>query len=232
MCGRPRFDQAIQAHGRFAAAEFIAGGTNLVDYLKEGAIRPTTVVDITPLPLTSIAERAGGLRLGALATNSAVAYHGGVRERYPVLSQALLAGASPQLRNVRDGRWQSHAADTVRLFPRQPPAPVTSANQEAVVRRSTDSTGAMRFSAVGPIASRRTPPTCASRSSPSRRSCRRKGRTGRVAFRCAIFTGCRASTPQLETTLEPGELITAVDLPALAVRASIGLRESAGSCFV
>src|SRR4051812_251775 len=93
-------EQAIETHGRFTGAEFIGGGTNLVDYMKEGAVQPATVVDVKSLPLATIEEHAGGLRLGALATNSAVAYHARVRDHYPVLSQALLAGASPQLRNV------------------------------------------------------------------------------------------------------------------------------------
>ncbi len=80
---------------------FIAGGTNLVDLLKENVERPRAVIDITRLPLTTIEEGPdGGLRLGALVSNADTAYHAEVSGRYPVLARAILAGASAQLRNM------------------------------------------------------------------------------------------------------------------------------------
>ncbi|SEL90857.1 xanthine dehydrogenase YagS FAD-binding subunit [Roseateles sp. YR242] len=79
---------------------FIAGGTNLVDLMKEGVLRPCGLVDINTLPLVAIeATREGGLRLGALATNADTAQHPLVIERAPLLRSAILAGASPQIRN-------------------------------------------------------------------------------------------------------------------------------------
>lgn len=82
-------------------AKFIAGGTNLIDLMKENVMHPTHLVDINPLPLAVIEETGeGGLRLGALMTNADTAYHPWVQERYPLLSKAILAGASPQLRNM------------------------------------------------------------------------------------------------------------------------------------
>ncbi len=82
-------------------ATFLAGGTNLVDHMKLGIAQPRLIVDVTRLPLDTIAETAsGGLRVGATVRNSDLAAHPLVRTRYPVLSQALLAGASGQLRNV------------------------------------------------------------------------------------------------------------------------------------
>ncbi|MDP3231108.1 MAG: xanthine dehydrogenase family protein subunit M [Acidovorax sp.] len=79
----------------------IAGGTNLLDLMKENVMRPATLVDINRLDLSAIAETPeGGLRLGALARNAATAYHPLVRTRYPLLSSAILAGASPQIRNM------------------------------------------------------------------------------------------------------------------------------------
>jgi xanthine dehydrogenase YagS FAD-binding subunit len=82
------------------AAKFIAGGTNLLDLMKLQIETPTHLVDINPLSLGDIEETAeGGLRIGALVTNSALAAYMGVRRRYPLLSQAILAGASTQLRN-------------------------------------------------------------------------------------------------------------------------------------
>src|ERR1700730_13540725 len=82
------------------AAKFIAGGTNLLDLMKLQIETPAHLVDIGPLPLAEIEETAeGGLRIGARVTNSALAADMRVRRRYPVLSQAILAGASTQLRN-------------------------------------------------------------------------------------------------------------------------------------
>ncbi len=82
-------------------AKIVAGGTNLIDLMKEHVTAPRGLVDITRLPLRDITElEDGGLRLGALATNAETARHPLVEERYPLLSQAILAGASPQLRNM------------------------------------------------------------------------------------------------------------------------------------
>ncbi len=100
-------DQAVQAGARsktaqqFADVRFIAGGTTLVDLMKLDVERPNQVVDINTLPLAQIEPApGGGLVIGALARNSAVAHHPVVQRDYAVLSQALLSGASPQLRNM------------------------------------------------------------------------------------------------------------------------------------
>ncbi|WP_434140070.1 xanthine dehydrogenase family protein subunit M [Pseudomonas luteola] len=80
---------------------FIAGGTNLLDLMKENVARPDQLVDINALPLREIeTTQAGGLHIGALVKNSTVAYHPDVERVYPLLSQAILAGASAQLRNM------------------------------------------------------------------------------------------------------------------------------------
>lgn len=93
-------DTAIQSVARDQQAKFIAGGTNLIDLMKEGVEQPNRLMDITRLDLAEIKETRNGLRIGALARNSDTANHPLVRDRYPLLSQALLAGASPQLRNM------------------------------------------------------------------------------------------------------------------------------------
>ncbi|SFD44359.1 FAD binding domain-containing protein [Paracidovorax konjaci] len=86
---------------RALPAKFIAGGTNLIDLMKENVMRPRRVVDVGRLPLSGIeAIEGGGLRLGATARNAATAKHPLVLERYPVLAAAILAGASPQIRNM------------------------------------------------------------------------------------------------------------------------------------
>jgi len=84
-----------------ASVRFIAGGTNLIDYMKLNVERPNQLVDINTLPLTTIEPTPeGGLKLGALTRNSDVANHRTIKARYTVLSEAILAGASPQLRNM------------------------------------------------------------------------------------------------------------------------------------
>ena len=99
------FTQARDLDGVLAAlaagARPVAGGTNLIDLMKEGVTAPPRLVDINALGLDKIETSAeGGLRLGALARNADTAYHPLVRTRYPLLSAAILAGASPQLRNM------------------------------------------------------------------------------------------------------------------------------------
>ncbi len=82
-------------------ARFIAGGTNLIDLMKYDVERPMRLIDITHLPLKTVDETPnGGLRIGALVPNSDLAYHPHVEKRYPLLSSAILAGASQQLRNM------------------------------------------------------------------------------------------------------------------------------------
>ncbi|MBB5498102.1 xanthine dehydrogenase family protein subunit M [Paraburkholderia sp. MM5384-R2] len=92
---------ALERHRSDRGAAFIAGGTNLVDLLREDVARPALLVDINRLPLRQIeASAQGGLKIGALVTNSALAYDDTVATRYPLLAKAILAGASPQIRNV------------------------------------------------------------------------------------------------------------------------------------
>jgi xanthine dehydrogenase YagS FAD-binding subunit len=92
---------AVHAIAMDSTAKFIAGGTNLIDLMKENVARPSQLIDITHLPLNRIEENAdGGLRLGALVTNADTAYNAHVEKRYPLLAKAILAGASPQLRNM------------------------------------------------------------------------------------------------------------------------------------
>ena len=95
-----RVDDAIEAL-RQPRSRCIAGGTNLVDLMKGGVEQPNLLIDITRLPLADVSPTAeGGVYIGALVRNSDLAGNPIVREHYPLLSQALLAGASPQLRNM------------------------------------------------------------------------------------------------------------------------------------
>ena len=93
-------DDALR-EGSADGTRYLAGGTNLVDLMKENAERPSRVVDIGALPLKDITDGDGGrLVLGALATNTDTAFDERVQRRYPLLASAILAGASPQLRNA------------------------------------------------------------------------------------------------------------------------------------
>ena len=92
---------AIQSLIKEPQAHLLAGGTNLIDLMKMGVVVPERLVDINPLPLKSVEKTArGSLHIGALATNSEVADHPLVLQDYPLLSLAINAGASPQLRNM------------------------------------------------------------------------------------------------------------------------------------
>ena len=92
---------ALSQITKHQAAKFIAGGTNLIDLMKEDVEQPTRLIDITGLPLNEIHEtQTGGLKIGALVPNSDLAYDERITQRYPLLSSAILAGASPQLRNM------------------------------------------------------------------------------------------------------------------------------------
>lgn len=206
--------QAIEAATHIPDAAFLGGGTNLVDYMKEGVMRPTTLVDVRRLPHTGIEDLRGGLRLGAMATNTAVAYHPVVVSRYPLLAQAILAGASPQLRNMATvgGNLMQRTRcpyfrDTAFACNKRAPGTGCSAlegyNRSHAILGGSEACIATHASdlcvalaaldaivlTAGPEGERRIP------------------------FR--DFHRLPGDTPHLETTLTPGELITAVELPPL-----------------
>lgn len=93
--------EAVGLLARDVGAKLLGGGTNLVDLMREDIERPAAVIDVTALPLAAVTEGPRGeLMIGATTRNSALASHRLVRERYPLLSEALLAGASGQIRNM------------------------------------------------------------------------------------------------------------------------------------
>jgi xanthine dehydrogenase YagS FAD-binding subunit len=94
-------DHAMAALSANPEAQIVAGGTNLVDLMKYEVATPSQIIDINGLPLKDIEELDdGGFRIGALVSNTTIAYNPAIQERLPLLSSAILAGASPQLRNV------------------------------------------------------------------------------------------------------------------------------------
>jgi len=91
---------AVKAVTAEHGAVFVAGGTNLLDLMKEDVARPTQLVDISGLRLSQIRSAGGRVSIGALATNTDTANHPLIRQNYPLLTQAILAGASGQIRNM------------------------------------------------------------------------------------------------------------------------------------
>jgi xanthine dehydrogenase YagS FAD-binding subunit len=93
-------DGAVKQVSAEAKADFLAGGTTLLDLMKLNVQNPARLVDINHLPLARIEVTEKGVRIGALVRNTELAYHDTIRKRYPVLSEALLSGATPQIRNM------------------------------------------------------------------------------------------------------------------------------------
>jgi xanthine dehydrogenase YagS FAD-binding subunit len=144
-----RADDVASAVREMAAdngARFIAGGTNLIDLMKENVARPSRLIDISRLPLNKIADTAdGGLRLGALVSNADTAYNEQVEKSYPLLSRAILAGASAQLRNVATNGGNLMQRTRCYYF-YDTATPAISANPVQVAPPSRASTACTRFS--------------------------------------------------------------------------------------
>jgi len=210
---------------RTPEATFLAGGTNLLDLMKLGVEKPAVLVDVRKLPLAQVEELPdGGLRLGALARNSDVAFHPLVKERYPLLSQALLAGASAQLRNmatvggnVMQRTRCSYFRDTSTRCNKREPGTGCSALD-----------GINRYHAVlgGSEACIATHPSdMAVALAALGATVRVKGEKGERSIPFTDFHLLPGTTPQRETQLEHGELILSVDVPALpAAKQSLYLK--------
>ena len=204
--------EAIRA-GTPDGAAFLAGGTNLVDLMKEYVARPMELVDINRLPLGEISELdGGGLRLGALVTNSRTAYDEQVRRRYPLLASAILAGASPQLRNAATNGGNINQRTRCYYFydvdtPCNKRSPgqgcgaiggftrihaILGASQQCIATHPSDMCVALaaldaRVQVSGPDGDRT------------------------IAF--ADYHRLPGDEPWADNTLRPGELVTAIDLP-------------------
>lgn len=214
-------DTAIDEVLAEPAAKFIGGGTNLIDLMKENIEKPSRLVDINRLPLTDIVELPdGGLRLGALATNADTAYHPLVRARYPLLSDTILAGASPQLRNM--------ATNGGNLFQRTRCYYFYDNAMPCNKREPGSGCGAIggynRIHAIlGTEASDGSPQSDCIATHPSdmcvalaalEAVVRVDGPNGERTVNFADFHRLPGSQPQYDNTLQPGEIVTAIDLPA------------------
>ena len=206
-------DDAVRL-GLAPGAHFLGGGTNLIDLAKGGVVQPLLLVDVSRLPLADVTATAdGGVRIGAMARNSDVANHALVRTRYPLLSQALLAGASPQLRNM--------ATVGGNLLQRTRCPYFYDTGFEHCNKRVPGSgcgaiEGINRNHAIlgASAACIATHPSdmCVALAA-LRAQVRVRGPRGERVIALADFHRLPGDTPQRDTTLAPGELIVGVDLP-------------------
>ena len=205
------------AVSELAAAEnskCIAGGTNLLDLMKENVVRPSHLVDLTRLPLTKIEKTAdGGLRLGALVTNAETAYHPQVESRYPLLSKAILAGATPQIRNMATNG--GNLLQRTRCYYFYDIA--TACNKRLSGSGCSAIDGFNRIHAIlgtsdSCIATHPSDMCVALAALDA--TVRVQGRTGERTVPFLEFHRLPSNTPEIDTNLAPDEIIVSIDLPA------------------
>ncbi|HMH12807.1 MAG TPA: xanthine dehydrogenase family protein subunit M [Edaphobacter sp.] len=215
-------DQAIQSGAHSTTAQqgaevrFVAGGTTLIDLMKLTVERPKEIVDINGLALDRIESTpSDGLVIGALARNADVAHHPTVQRDYAVLSQALLSGASPQLRNMATTGGNLlqrtrcvYFRDTAHACNKREPGTGCSAidghnRMLAILGTSKDC-----------IATNPSDQNVALTALEA--TIQIQGPKGRRSVPINTFYLLPGSTPQRETVLEPGDIITSVTLPAPA----------------
>lgn len=200
--------------GAGEGAKFLAGGTNLIDLMKENVERPVRLVDINRLPLGNIEEiDGGGLRLGALASNADTAYDDRVATRYPLLASAILAGASPQLRNAATNGGNLNQRTRCYYFydtaaPCNKRTPGSGCSAIGGVNRIHAVLGASDHC----IATHPSDMCVALAALDATVSV--TGPTGERKIRIADYHRLPGDTPQRDNTLALGELVTAIDLPA------------------
>ena len=205
--------------GGAATSRYLGGGTNLVDLMRETVERPTALVDVTGLSAAIEARDSGGLLIGAAARNTAVAEHRAVRERYPVLARAILAGASAQIRNMAtvggnllqrtrctyfydnegsrcNKREPGQGCDAIDGFNRI--HAILGASPDCVATHPSDMCVALAaLDAVVHVA----------------------GGDGARTLKLTELHRLPDGRPDIETVLSPGDLIVAVELPALPMAA-------------
>lgn len=209
---RAATSQAALALGAHSGAKYLGGGTNLVDLMRETIEHPEVLVDVTGLACEIEETDDGGLRIGAGVRNTALAADRQVRTRYPLLSQAILAGASAQIRNMatvggnllqrtRCGYFYDDAARCNKRVPGAGCDAIDGFNRiHAILGASSacvatyPSDMAVALAALDAVVTLEGP--AGVRDVPL------------VDFHCLP-----GETPQIETVLQPGELITAVTLP-------------------
>jgi xanthine dehydrogenase YagS FAD-binding subunit len=195
-------------------AKFIAGGTNLIDLMKENVEQPSRLIDITRLPLNTVEETAGGgLRIGALVLNSDLAYNPLIEQRYPVLASAILAGASAQLRNMAS--TGGNLLQRTRCYYFYDVA--TPCNKRQPGSGCSAIKGANRIHAIlgasGQCIATHPSDMCVALAALDAKV-HVASPAGERTIAFADFHRLPGDTPQQDTNLRQGEIVTAVELPA------------------
>jgi xanthine dehydrogenase YagS FAD-binding subunit len=204
--------EALEATQRSPDAMYLAGGTTVVDLLREGVFTPGVVVDIGALPLRAIAVDREATTVGALVPNSDLAWHPAIRAMFPVLSEALLSGASGQIRNMattggnllqrtRCPYYRDLAAACNRRTPGSGCAALEGFNRSHAILGGSDACIATH------------PSDFAVALTALEARIQVAGPAGERAIPITEFYLQPGDTPERETTLRPGELILAVVLP-------------------
>jgi xanthine dehydrogenase YagR molybdenum-binding subunit len=206
-------------------AKFLAGGTNLIDLMRENVERPDHLVDVTGLPLVGIEELPdGGLRIGALVRNSHLAASWVVRERYPALSQAILMGASAQIRNMATTGGNLMQRTRCYYF----------YDGHAGCNKRTPGTGCDALEGFNRIHAILGASTACIATHPSDMcvalaaldaSVLVQGPAGKRAISISDFHRLPGDTPHIDTTLRQDELIIAVDIPPLPLARNSAYRK-------
>ena len=196
----------------------IAGGTNLLDLMKEGVMRPGQLVDINGLTIDGLGlDRIeelpqGGMRLGALARNADTAYHEAVRRRYPLLSAAMLAAASPQLRNMAtNGGNLLQRTRCYYFYDVGTPCNKREPGSGCSAREGLNRQLAILGTSEHCIATHPSDMCVALRALDA--TVHVRSRDGERDIPFADFHRLPGDRPELDSTLAPGELITHIDLP-------------------
>ena len=211
-------DDAVR-RGAAPGARYLGGGTNLVDLMRETIERPETLVDVTGLSSGLEETEGGGLLIGAAARNTAVAESRAVRARYPMLSRAIVAGASPQIRNMAtvggnllqrtrcNYFYDKQGSRCNKRVPGQGCDAIEGLNRghailggSAACVATHPSDMCVALAALGAVLHLRSA-------------------DGERTLPLTDLHRLPGDRPELETVLEPGELITAVELPALPLAA-------------
>ena len=203
-----------------ANAKFLGGGTNLVDLMRYNVEHPSTLVDISRLPLTEVGPGPNGTtRIGALVRNSDLANHDLIKTQYPLLSQALLSGASPQLRNMATTGGNLlqrtrcyYFMDTAfpacnKRVPGSGCAAIQGFNRIHAILGQSDHGASNSETCIATNPSDMNVAMAALNA-----TVQVQGPRGKRSIPLADFHRLPGKTPQTDTNLKPDELITAVDL--------------------
>lgn len=206
---------AIQSLAQAGSAKFLAGGTNLIDLMKQGVENPAHLIDINRLELAAIEPLPqGGLRLGALARNADTAAHPLVRTQYPLLAQAILSGASPQLRNLATNGGNLLQRTRCYYFydPAYPACNKRNPGSGCAAPEGFNRTHAILGASPQCIATH--PSDMCVALAALEATVRVRGPKGERTIPFQDFHRLPGDTPHIETDLRPDELILSIDLPA------------------